>query len=148
MDVGRDVDAGLLGGSDVLDQDGSLVPILPAGCLDVAVVEVAAGPRSDLENLVGRLDDAVALRADVNEEGQASGGDDLAQGCHLIGRRVGGRHVDQPGRETPASLVQSPGQGLLHGGDVGRRGFAGDISHDEAPDRGVADEQGRAGGRA
>ena len=148
MDVCRHLHPGATGGVDAVDQHGGLVPVVAPGRLDVAVVQVASGPGGHVDHLVGRLDDAVALRAHVHEEREVAGGDHLAQRGHLIGARIGGRHVDEAGGEPARALVERPDERLLHLLDLAVAGLAGVVAHDEPPDRGVPDERSRPGRRA
>ena len=81
----------------------------------------------------------------MHEEREAAGGDHFAQRGHLIGARIGGRHVHEAGGEPARALVERPDERLLHLLDLAVAGLAGVVAHDEPPDRGVPDERSRPG---
>ena len=71
------------------------MPVGAPGGLDVAVMQVAVRAGADVDDLVGRLLDSVALGADVHEEGFPEARRHLAESHELGGVGVGGRDVDE-----------------------------------------------------
>src|SRR4029077_11033946 len=102
--VGDDIDAVLLG---TLDQRGGLVHLAPVALLRGFVMRKlhahAAAP-ADLEVLLDRREELVALVADVTRVEAVTFADHRREGADLIGRAVRARWVDQPGGQADRTV--------------------------------------------
>ena len=145
MNVGRDRHAGGTGGVDAVDQHGGLVPVVAAGRLDVAVVEVAAGPGAPPRSprrwprRPGRSPSGRARRTGRSRAATTS---HSAATSSVLG--VGGRHVHEAGGEPAARPRRTPGRAPPASARSRRSpALAGVVSHHEPADRRVADERQR-----
>ena len=75
--------------------------------LEVRDVERRARAAGDVDHLPDRLEQAVALVADVRHERRADGGRLLRDGDELVRRGVGARQVDEPEGEHPRAGLEA-----------------------------------------
>ena len=101
------------------------------------------GLAADQEGLLEALEDVVALVAHVGDVAAAERLQPLGQLDHLLGRRLGGRGIEQAGRQADRAGRHRGLQPAAHGLDLAGVGRAQQRLHGADPERRMPDEERR-----
>ena len=119
----------------------------PRERLQVREVQRRAGAPGDLDQLADRLQQSLALVADVRDERHAERRGLLGHRHELVGLGVGARDVDEPEREHPGARLEPEPHQAAHLGQLrGRRSHPVGAEHC-LPHRAVPDRRHEAHGR-